>query len=69
MKPIFLKYKVLYSNIDLLTKYNKTIPETWDELISTGEYILEQENKNSNIDLIGYNGFFPGNLTINIIYK
>jgi len=48
-----------------LKKYNKTIPETWDELIETSKYILEEEKKlNKDIDLIGYNGFFNGELNI-----
>ncbi|ORX42272.1 periplasmic binding protein-like II [Anaeromyces robustus] len=53
--PFNLAYTVLYSNKILLEKYNKTIPTTWDELIETSKYILEQEN---NPDLIGYNGLF-----------
>ncbi|OUM62610.1 hypothetical protein PIROE2DRAFT_61764 [Piromyces sp. E2] len=58
--PIFLKYKVLYSNIIYLNKYHKEIPKTWDELIETGEYILKKEREeNNNKELIGYNGLFP----------
>ncbi|ORX50396.1 periplasmic binding protein-like II [Piromyces finnis] len=58
--PIFLKYDGLYSNIEYLQKYNKNIPKTWDELIETGKYILEQEKMiNENSQLIGYNGLFP----------
>jgi len=45
----------------LLNKYNKTIPTTWDELIETGEYILDEEKKiNNDSNLIGFNGLFPG---------
>ncbi|ORX83231.1 periplasmic binding protein-like II [Anaeromyces robustus] len=53
--PHNLALSMLYSNKILLEKYNKTIPTTWDELIETSKYILEQEN---NSDLIGYNGLF-----------
>ncbi|ORX89675.1 periplasmic binding protein-like II, partial [Neocallimastix californiae] len=57
--PSRLEYNILYSNRSLLKKYNKTIPETWDELIETSKYILEEEKKsNKDIDLIGYNGYF-----------
>jgi len=42
----------------LLKKYKKEVPQTWDELIETAEYILEQENDDS---LVGYNGYFPSN--------
>jgi len=38
-----LDYTVLYSNTDLLKKYNKEIPKTWDELYSTGKYIMEEK--------------------------
>jgi len=48
---------LLYSNNELLNKYNKSIPQTWDELIKTSRYILEQE-KDPN--LIAYNGFMGG---------
>jgi len=46
--------------MDLLNKYEKEIPKTWDELINTGKFILENERKNGNEDLIGYNGLFAG---------
>jgi len=29
-------------------------------MINTGMYILEQERKENNTDLVGYNGYFPG---------
>ncbi|OUM67981.1 hypothetical protein PIROE2DRAFT_58379 [Piromyces sp. E2] len=56
--PVTLQYSVLYSNKDLLDKYNKTIPKTWDELLKTSKFILNEEKK-FNKDLIGYNGYFP----------
>jgi len=45
--------------MNYLNKYNMKIPSTWNELIKTGKYILNQERKNNNTDIIGYNGFFP----------
>jgi len=45
--PFDVNYGGLYSNMDLLNKYNKTIPQTWDELIATENYIHEREESNS----------------------
>jgi len=53
--PFTIAYSLLYSNKALLSKYNKPIPQTWDELIETSLYIKEQEN---DPNLIAYNGFF-----------
>jgi len=53
--PIYIDYSVLCSNMDLLYKYSKRIPKTWDELLYTAKYILEKEN---NDKLGGYNGLF-----------
>ena len=55
-----MSYNVLYSNKYLLEKYNKKIPKTWDELLETANYILNEEKKMNNTELIGYNGFFSG---------
>eukprot|EP00833_Pecoramyces_ruminatium_P018732 jgi/Orpsp1_1/1192764/evm.model.d7180000095714.1 len=49
---------VLYSNEKLLKKYNKRVPKTWDELIETGKYILNEEKKLNNTNLTIYNGLF-----------
>jgi len=46
--------------MEYLEKYNKKIPTTWDELIDTGKYILKEEKKLNNTDLLGYNGIFSG---------
>jgi len=54
-----VSYNILYSNIELLSKYNKPIPKTWDELINTCEYIMEKEKNDT--ELICYNGLFDGN--------
>ncbi|ORX46582.1 periplasmic binding protein-like II [Piromyces finnis] len=56
--PLSMKFMVLYSNIKYLEKYNKRVPLTWDELIQTTKYILNQEQQNNNSELIGYNGYF-----------
>jgi len=55
---LYLDINVLYSNISLLQKYNKSIPKTWDEMIETAKFILEEERKQNNTQLIGYNGSF-----------
>ncbi|ORX81926.1 acetyl-CoA synthetase-like protein [Anaeromyces robustus] len=57
--PLFLQFMVLYSSKLYLDKYKKEIPKTWNELIETAEYILNQESLlYNNTSLIGYNGFF-----------
>jgi len=44
-----------------LTKYEKDVPKTWDELIETAEYILKREREeNNNYELIGYSAVMPG---------
>ncbi|ORX34620.1 hypothetical protein BCR36DRAFT_43496 [Piromyces finnis] len=57
--PVYVKYKLLYSNINLLNKYNRTIPETWDELVETTKIVLEGERATNNNDLIGFSNLFP----------
>ncbi|ORX81965.1 hypothetical protein BCR32DRAFT_267938, partial [Anaeromyces robustus] len=59
--PFSLDCEVLYSNMELLNKYNKRIPKTWDELIDTSKYIREEEKKINHTDFILYNGLFPDN--------
>jgi len=53
--PLSITYEVMYSNKNLLSKYAKPIPKTWNELIETCKYIMERENDS---ELICYNGFF-----------
>jgi len=53
--PFGISYELLYSNKILLSKYNKPVPKTWDELIKTCKYIMDKENDS---DLICYNGLF-----------
>ncbi|ORX42187.1 periplasmic binding protein-like II [Piromyces finnis] len=57
--PLLLKYTILYSNKILLNKYDEKIPKTWDQMLATGKRILEEERKNNNYDLIGFNGYYP----------
>ncbi|ORX83695.1 periplasmic binding protein-like II [Anaeromyces robustus] len=57
--PFFQKYTTLFSNKPLLDKYNKTAPETWEELLETGKYIQKQERERyNNTDFIVYNGMY-----------
>ncbi|ORX85798.1 periplasmic binding protein-like II [Anaeromyces robustus] len=59
--PFFLILTVLQGNKNYLKKYNKGMPETWDELLTTAEYILGEEKLLGNDKLVGYNGLFPQN--------
>ncbi|ORX81334.1 periplasmic binding protein-like II, partial [Anaeromyces robustus] len=56
--PVYLDYTVLYYNDKLLKKYNKSVPKTWDDMIEIAKYILDEERKQNNTDLMGYNGGF-----------
>jgi len=62
--PLSNIFSVLYYNKNLLKKYNKKVPRTWDELIEIGEYIVNEEKKLNNTDLIAYNGLFNSIHTI-----
>jgi len=55
--PIYMDVSTLFSNFALLSKYNKSIPKTWDELMSTSKYIYDEEKKFNN-NIIRYFGFF-----------
>jgi len=57
--PIYLYVTTLYSHQDLLLKYNKEAPRTWDELMSTSKYIYDEEKKLNNT-IVRYNGLFNG---------
>eukprot|EP00833_Pecoramyces_ruminatium_P001843 jgi/Orpsp1_1/1175875/evm.model.c7180000055549.1 len=57
--PLYINLSVLYSNVKLLKNYGKDIPKTWDELLTTGKYIYDKEQKKGNTKLVGYNGFIP----------
>ncbi|ORX41837.1 periplasmic binding protein-like II [Piromyces finnis] len=59
--PVSIDISVLYSNIKLLDKYNLSPPETWEELIEIGKYVIEEEKKLNNKNLVSYNGGFLDN--------
>ncbi|KAL6631525.1 periplasmic binding protein-like II, partial [Neocallimastix sp. 'constans'] len=69
--PITIDISVLYSNQMLLSKYEKEIPKTWDELIETSKYIFDVEKNNfNNTNLITFNGLFnKGDQGIVSIYE
>jgi len=46
---------------DLLERYNKTVPTTWNELESTATYIMEMEGIFGNKELEGFAGQFKCN--------
>eukprot|EP00833_Pecoramyces_ruminatium_P006823 jgi/Orpsp1_1/1180855/evm.model.c7180000074881.1 len=56
--PASADVSVLFSNTKYLNKYKKRIPKTWDELINTTKYIINEERKLNNTELSGYNGLF-----------
>jgi len=56
--PLMVDYGGLYSNMNLLNKYNRTVPETWDELIETNNYIYDLEIK-ENPNLRKFIGHYP----------
>eukprot|EP00833_Pecoramyces_ruminatium_P004364 jgi/Orpsp1_1/1178396/evm.model.c7180000065111.1 len=56
--PINIDFSVLYSNPEYLNKYNMPVPATWEELLETGKYILNEENNAGNKEVIAYNGLF-----------
>ncbi|ORX80271.1 periplasmic binding protein-like II [Anaeromyces robustus] len=57
--PLYLRFPVLYYNKELLNEYNVKVPTTWDELLNSTKYILDEEKKkNETTNLVGYDGFF-----------
>ena len=49
---------VLYYNEEYLNKYSKEVPKTWEELIDTSKYILNEEKRFNNTNIVPYNGLF-----------
>ncbi|ORX51132.1 hypothetical protein BCR36DRAFT_45875 [Piromyces finnis] len=43
--PVEVDFNALYVNEEILNEYNQEVPETWDDLIKTSEYILKEEKK------------------------
>ncbi|KAG4107448.1 hypothetical protein H8356DRAFT_974815 [Neocallimastix lanati (nom. inval.)] len=56
--PINIDFAVIYSNPLYTNKYNVPAPKTWEELLESGKYIINEEAKIGNTDLIAYNGLF-----------
>ncbi|OUM63292.1 hypothetical protein PIROE2DRAFT_61366 [Piromyces sp. E2] len=56
--PLYSDFGIMLYREDLLEKYNKTIPTTWNELEETASYIMEMEEMYGNKELEGYAGQF-----------
>lgn len=52
--PWFTDVGLLYYRTDLLEKYDRQVPTTWDELEETAKYIMEKERAAGNEDFYGY---------------
>ncbi|SHF32863.1 carbohydrate ABC transporter substrate-binding protein, CUT1 family [Marinomonas polaris DSM 16579] len=52
--PIFTDAPALFYRKDLLKKYNKTVPNTWEELTETAKYIQTKEREAGNPDMWGF---------------
>lgn len=52
--PWFTDAGLLYYRTDLLDKYDREVPETWDELEETARYIMEEERAAGDEDFYGY---------------
>jgi len=57
--PAFTDAPALYYRTDLLEKYGKDVPKTWDELAATAKEIMDGERGAGNADLWGF--VFQGN--------
>ena len=44
--PLYVQWLRLYVRKDLLDKYNKPIPKTWEELVDTARFVMDQEEAN-----------------------
>lgn len=52
--PFFTDAPTLYYRTDLLQKYHKNVPKTWDELAATASEIMEKEHAAGDTGLWGY---------------
>ncbi len=52
--PWFIDVGILYYRKDLLEKYNKPVPQTWEELFDTAAYIQKAERAAGNKNMWGY---------------
>ncbi|MES3038849.1 MAG: ABC transporter substrate-binding protein [Bdellovibrionota bacterium] len=64
--PFWTDAGVLYYRKDLLKKYNKTVPENWDQLEETAKLIVEKE-KNPKLSGFVWQGKSYEGLTCNIL--
>lgn len=63
IKPVNIDFVVLYTNENYINKYNKPVPTTWEELLETSKFILQEEAKVNNTNLLAYNGLFNGTVS------
>lgn len=52
--PMYADVGVMFYRIDLLEKYGKSIPETWEELYETALFIQNEERRAGNSNFYGY---------------
>ncbi|MET0531845.1 MAG: ABC transporter substrate-binding protein [Microvirga sp.] len=52
--PWFADAGLLYYRKDLLSKYNRSVPRTWEELTETAATVQEGERKNANSNFTGF---------------
>ena len=57
--PAFTDAPALFYRTDLLEKYNKPVPTTWDEMAATAKEIMDAERAAGQADLYGF--VFQGN--------
>jgi len=57
--PAFTDAPALFYRKDLLEKYNKTVPTTWEELAATAKEIMDGERAAGNAEMYGF--VFQGN--------
>ncbi|ACO02166.1 ABC transporter substrate-binding protein [Brucella melitensis] len=57
--PFYTDAPALFCRKDLLEKYNKPVPKTWDEMAATAKDIMEKERADGKADLWGF--VFQGN--------
>jgi len=57
--PAYTDAPALFYRKDLLEKYNKPVPKTWDEMAETAKFIQDKEREAGNKDMWGF--VFQGN--------
>ena len=57
--PAFTDAPALYYRKDLLDKYGKSVPKTWDEMAATAKEVMDKERAAGNPDMWGF--VFQGN--------